>query len=80
MEATVSRVSRVGILVPALFFVAACSNMNAQEQRTLSGGAIGAAGGAVVGAIAGAPLLGAAVGAAGGAAIGAVTTPDHDRK
>lgn len=75
-----SRVSRVGILIPALFVMVACSDMNAQQQRALSGGAIGAAGGAVVGAIAGAPLLGAAVGAAGGAAIGAVTTPDHDRK
>lgn len=49
----------------------ACSGMSDTEQRTLSGGAIGAAGGAAITAIAGAnpiwgALGGAAVGAAGG--------------
>ena len=42
------------------------------------GALIGGAGGAVVGALAGNPLLGAAIGAAGGAVIGAVAD-DHNR-
>ena len=50
-----------------------CENMNHQQQRALSGGAIGAAGGAVVGAMTGAPLAGAVIGGAGGAAIGGLT-------
>lgn len=54
--------------------LAACSHMTNQQQRALSGGAIGAAGGAAISAIAGGPiLLGTAVGAAGGAVVGAVT-------
>jgi osmotically inducible lipoprotein OsmB len=44
--------------------------------RALSGGAIGAGGGALLGAVAGFnPAVGAVAGAAGGAAIGAATTP-----
>ena len=45
-----------------------------QENRALAGGAIGAGGGALLGAVAGFnPLVGAAVGGAGGAAVGALT-------
>ena len=40
-----------------------CSNMSTTQQRTLSGGAMGAAGGAIIGAIAGNAGLGAAAGA-----------------
>ena len=43
-----------------------CSGMSYTEQRTLSGGAIGAAGGAVIGAAAGSPGTGAAIGAGAG--------------
>lgn len=51
-----------------------CSNMNHQQQRALSGGALGAAAGVGVAAITGGGLLtGAVVGGAGGAAIGALT-------
>jgi uncharacterized protein YcfJ len=50
--------------------VAGCAGMSDTQQRSLSGGAIGAGAGAVVGAIAGNTALGAAVGAAGGAAGG----------
>lgn len=54
--------------------LAACSGMNNTQQRTLSGGAIGAAGGAAITAITGGPvLLGTAIGAAAGAVTGAVT-------
>ncbi len=42
------------------------------------GALIGGAGGAVVGALTGNPLLGAAIGAAGGAVVGAVAD-DHNR-
>jgi hypothetical protein len=48
--------------------LAACSNMTATEQRALSGTAIGAAGGAVIGAIAGNAGLGALAGAGAGLA------------
>ena len=46
--------------------LAGCSNMSATQQRTLSGGAIGAGTGAVIGAIAGNAGLGAAAGAGAG--------------
>lgn len=46
--------------------LAGCSNMTATEQRTLSGGAIGAGSGAIIGAIAGNAGLGAAAGAGAG--------------
>lgn len=55
--------------------LAGCTTNEYGERRlndTGKGAAIGAAGGAVVGAIAGDPLLGAAIGAAGGAAVGAI--------
>jgi len=54
--------------------LAACENMNRTQQRALSGGAIGAAGGAAVGWMTGgSPVTGALLGGAGGAAVGAVT-------
>jgi osmotically inducible lipoprotein OsmB len=72
-------IQRSLILTLAVGSLAACSGMSNQDQRTLSGGAIGAGVGAVGTAIVGGPvLLGAAVGAVGGAAIGALTTPGHN--
>jgi len=51
-----------------------CEGLSRTQQRALSGGAMGAAGGAVVTAVTGGSLLtGAVVGGAGGAVIGAVT-------
>lgn len=44
----------------------ACSGMSYTEQRTLSGGAIGAGTGALIGAAAGAPGTGAAIGGGAG--------------
>ena len=55
--------------------LAACENMSRTQQRALSGGAIGAAGGAAVGALTGGSMVtGALSGGAGGAAVGALTT------
>ena len=58
-------------ITAATLAIAGCSNMNNTEQRTLSGGAIGAAAGAVGTAIFhGNPIWGAVGGAAVGAASG----------
>ena len=57
--------------------LSACADMPSQQQRALSGGAIGAAGGAAIGAlVGGAALPGALIGAGGGALIGALL-PDN---
>ena len=53
------------VLVVSLAF-GGCSGMSTTQQRTLSGGAIGAAGGAALGAIGGNAALGAAAGGAAG--------------
>jgi osmotically inducible lipoprotein OsmB len=53
------------ILVALLFF-AGCAGMSATEQRVLSGGAIGAGGGALIGAAAGSAAIGAAIGGGAG--------------
>ncbi len=54
----------------------ACENMSTQQQRALSGGAMGAAGGAALGALTGgSAVTGALIGGAGGAAAGALTAP-----
>jgi hypothetical protein len=63
------KLSIVIFLVISLALVG-CAGMSDTEQRTLSGGAIGAGAGAVVGAIAGHTGLGLAVGAAAGVAGG----------
>jgi len=57
----------------------ACSNMSSGEQRTLSGGALGAAGGAAIGALTGGSwVAGGLIGGAVGAAAGALTNEKHD--
>jgi osmotically inducible lipoprotein OsmB len=61
------------IFIVAGFALVGCANMTPTQQRALSGGAIGAAGGAALGAITvGSPALGAAVGGGVGAAAGAL--------
>ena len=63
-------------LAAILFTATACGDT--WGQRAVTGGGIGAASGAVLGAATGFnPLLGAVVGGMGGAAIGAATTPQH---
>jgi osmotically inducible lipoprotein OsmB len=53
------------VLVAALL-VGGCSGMSPTEQRVLSGGAIGAGGGTLIGWAAGCPACGAAIGAGTG--------------
>jgi len=53
-----------------LFGLAGCSNMNPTEQRLLTGTTGGAAGGAIIGALAGHAGAGALIGAGAGLAGG----------
>ncbi len=55
-----------------------CANMNNTQQRTLSGGAIGAAGGAALTVLTGGCVwCGAAIGGAVGAGAGYVISQTH---
>ena len=56
----------VAPLLVALLFSVECSGMSYTEQRVLSGGAVGATGGAIIGAIAGSAALGAVAGGGAG--------------
>jgi hypothetical protein len=64
---------RVSIVVLALALLGGCSGLSRQQQRALTGGALGAAGGALIGVATGGIVAGTLIGAAGGAAIGALT-------
>ncbi|SLN66945.1 hypothetical protein [Oceanibacterium hippocampi] len=55
--------------------MAACGNTTG--DRALSGGAIGAGGGAAAGLLLGDPITGALIGGAIGAGAGALTDPDQ---
>ena len=56
----------VVLVLLAALMVGGCSGMSYTEQRVLSGGAIGAGSGALIGAAAGSPGTGAAIGAGAG--------------
>jgi len=65
------RNKRLLVTIGLVGVLAGCANMSSTEQRTLSGAAIGTAGGALIGGVAsGRPLTGAAIGAAAGAVSG----------
>lgn len=65
---------RTLILVLAVAGLAGCDHMNSQQQRMLTGGALGAAGGAALGAVTGGSwVLGGLLGGAAGTAVGAFT-------
>lgn len=55
-----------------------CADMSPTEQRVLSGGAIGASGGAILGAIGGNAGLGAVAGGAAGL-LGGYVYDQHER-
>jgi osmotically inducible lipoprotein OsmB len=60
------------VTLVAALMLSGCAGMSDTQQRTLSGAGIGAAGGAVIGAIAGNAGLGAVIGTGVGAAGGYV--------
>jgi osmotically inducible lipoprotein OsmB len=62
------------VLIVGSLTLAACGE--SPGCRALTGGAMGAAGGAALGAIGGNPALGAVAGGATGAAVGGLTSPD----
>ena len=68
------KLAKIAVIAVLTVSLGGCANMTRQQQRALSGGAIGAAGGAVFTAVVGGPVLvGTAVGAAAGVAVGAMT-------
>ncbi len=54
------------LICVVIMFVGACAGMSPTEQRVLSGGAIGAGGGALIGTAAGNAGAGAAIGGGAG--------------
>jgi len=58
--------SAVIVIMVAVLLVGGCSGMSYTQQRTLSGGAIGAGSGALIGWAAGCPACGAAIGGGAG--------------
>ena len=64
-----NRITVVAILAICMMVIG-CAGMSDTQQRTLTGGVIGAGGGAAIGAIAGNAGLGAAIGAGAGLAGG----------
>ena len=54
------------VIMVAALLVGGCSGMSTTQQRTLSGGAIGASSGALIGWAAGSPAAGAAIGGGAG--------------
>lgn len=72
------KIMTTALAIVVLLGAEGCSSMTTQQQRALSGGAIGAAGAAGIAYIAGGPVLGAALlGGAAGTAVGALTSPNH---
>lgn len=63
------------MVVVSLLTLTACGQ--SPGCRAVTGGAMGAAGGAVIGALAGNPLLGAAAGGIAGAVTGGLTSPNQ---
>ncbi|MCK8602758.1 YMGG-like glycine zipper-containing protein [Desulfoferrobacter suflitae] len=62
---------KFAVVVVLLTMLVGCAGMSSTQQRTLSGGAIGAGTGAAIGAISGgSPMTGAVIGGAAGAAGG----------
>jgi osmotically inducible lipoprotein OsmB len=61
-------INKIVAVLMLVFMLAGCAGMSTTQQRTLSGGAIGAGAGALIGGVAGgSPGVGAAVGAGAGA-------------
>lgn len=74
------RIKMCSLLALAVLLLSTgCAGMTDQQQRALSGGAIGAGGGALFGAITGgSPVIGAAVGGAAGV-VGGLLVHEHEK-
>lgn len=73
-----SVVKSISMVLLAGVVLGGCSNLNNREQRTLSGGALGAGVGIAAGALTGGSwFAGGLIGGAAGAAIGAFTGEDE---
>ena len=71
-------IALITVIILSLF---GCAGMTETQQRTLSGGAIGAVAGAGIAAIAGGSAwTGAVLGAAGGAITGYILGESHGKK
>lgn len=74
---------RTAVIVSALALGLSACNSNSTTDRALVGGALGAGGGALIGAAAGgsagAALAGGVIGGAAGAIVGGATTPKNCR-
>ncbi len=69
------------VLIFASMFTLGCAGMTETQQRALSGGAIGAAGGAALSAISGgSPAVGAGLGGAAGAVTGYILGEQERRR
>lgn len=67
-------------MIVASLFTLGCAGMTDTQQRALSGGAIGAAGGAALTAISGGnPAIGAGIGGAAGAVTGYILG-EHEKR
>ncbi|HWP93709.1 MAG TPA: hypothetical protein VNN20_16080 [Thermodesulfobacteriota bacterium] len=72
------KIPYIAVLLLVVFSLAGCAGMSETQQRTLSGGVIGAGAGAGIAAIAGGNAwVGAAVGGAGGALTGYIIGESH---
>ena len=60
------------LLVVLSLALGGCAGMNATQERVLSGGAIGASSGALIGWAAGSPAVGAAIGGGAGLLAGLI--------
>jgi osmotically inducible lipoprotein OsmB len=72
------RSAGVAAAVLAALTLTSCAGMSPTQQRVLSGGAIGTAGGALIGAMAGNAGMGAAIGAGVGL-LGGVAVDQHEK-
>ena len=69
------------VLLSCLFVFGACSQpLSNREKGTLIGGGAGAAGGALIGSMTGAPGTGAFIGGAAGAVGGALVGDQKDKR
>jgi hypothetical protein len=72
------KIPYIAVLFIIIFSLVGCAGMSETQQRTLSGGVIGAGAGAGIAAIAGGNAwVGAAVGGAGGALTGYIIGESH---